>query len=388
MKKINKLFLALIFTFLFGVTNVFAASNLTIDTKEYDESSSVLTVGGSSPYSEVMISVFKNNKLLAFKTTSANGTYQTTINISFAEDTTILIKVGDINSNEYKIAELDVKKSLEPVPSKTITDNHGNALTIVEGLTNFQDDDELVVGIQHVPENPSEEEQAIINFVQRQLGDTKTMLGSFEVRIFRRGEEIQLQKTENGYMLLIKMPKEEVSNFKNIYASRMDEEFNLEKGHEFTYSDELGGLVGYIDALGQFVLYEDSAVNYDFIRNTANQTYNKDTDSDITFAIDANYNKYKSIAIGGEIVPVKYTEVKSGSTIITISRSYMQNLKLGNHTVTVTFNDGTATTNLKVTQNESTPSTLDNITKYIIVGVISGGVLILLAVLLLKRKNK
>ena len=389
MKKLNKLFLALIFTFLFGITNVFAVNNLSIESATYDEVNSILTVSGVSNYSEVMVSAFKEDKPIAFKTTtSVNGNYQTTIKVSFAEDTTIIVKVGDINSTEYKMLEVDVKKSLDPVPPKTISDDHGNSLTIVDDLTHFEEHDELIVNINTIPENPSEEEQAIMNFVQNQLGSSKTMAGSLDLRVIRNGEDIQLQKVENGYLLLIKVPKEAVENFKNVYLARLDEEFNIEPGHEFVYDDELGGLVGYVDTLGQFILYEDSAVNYDFIKDTANQTYNKDTDSDITFVIDASYNKYKSIAIGEDVIPAKFTTVKSGSTIITVSKSYMQNLKLGNHTVTVTFNDGKATTNLKVTQNESTPSTIDNLGKYIFIGAISGALIVLIVLLLLKKKNK
>ena len=388
MKKFNKLFLALILTFVFSIFNVHAVANLSIEDATYDETTSILTVSGISNYSEVMVSAFKDDKPVAFKTTtSTNGNYQTTIKVSFAEDTTIIVKVGDINSTEYKMLEVNVKKSLDPVPPKTISDNHGNSLTIIDDLNHFEEHDELVVGIETIPENPSEEEQAIIDFVSRQLGDSKKMVGSLDLRVLRDRDDIELPTVENGYMLLIKVPKEAIADYKNVYIAGIDPEFNVLPGHEFVYDEELGGLVGYVDSLGTFILYEDSNVDYKFIDNTGNQTYNKDTGDTITFKINAAKNKYKNILIGTEEVPAKYLTVESGSTIITISRDYMKNLKLGNHTVTVNYTDGSATTNLKVIENEQSPSTLDNIVKFVAVGAISAAAIIGIIIVLRKKKD-
>ena len=388
MKKFNKLFLTLILTFVFSIFNVHAATNLSIADATYDETTSILTVKGTSNYSEVMVSAFKDDKPVAFKTTTAeDGNYQTTIKVSFAEDTTIIVKVGDINSTEYKMLEVNVKKSLDPVPPKTISDNHGNSLTIIDDLNHFEEHDELVVGIETIPENPSAEEQAIIDFVSRQLGNSKKMTGSLDLRVLRDRDDIELPTVENGYMLLIKVPKEAIAEYKNVYIAGIDPEFNVLPGHEFVYDEELGGLVGYVDSLGTFILYEDSNVSYEFIDNTGNQTYNKDTGDTITFRINAAKSKYKNILIGTEEVPAKYLTVESGSTIITISRDYMKNLKLGNHTVTVNYTDGSATTNLKVIENGSTPSTLDSIVKFVAVGAISAAAIILIIIILKKKKD-
>ena len=65
----------------------------------------------------------------------------------------------------------------------------------------------------------------------------------------------------------------------------------------------------------------------------------------------------------------------------------MKNLKLGNHTVTVNYTDGSATTNLKVIENGSTPSTLDNIVKYVAIGAISLAAIVGIIILLKKKKD-
>ena len=389
MKRFSKLFLTLIFTFLLSTYTVKAA-NLAIDEATYDENTSVLTVSGTSNYSEVMVSVFKDDNLLAFKTTSANNAnYQTTIKISFAEDTSILVKVGDINKTEYKILNVDVKKSIEPVPPQTITDNQGNALTIVDDLNHFDEHDELILAIDNDFDNLTDEQKAIYDFLCRQLGDDKTLAGTMELRVKRQGDDLELPEKENGYMLLIKVPKEAVEGFKNVYIAGLDSEFNILEGHEFVYDDSLGGLVGYIDAPGMFLIYEDSNVEYKFLDNTANQVYNLDSGDTLTFRINALKDKYVSLEIDEKTVDSKYQTVTSGSTIITISRDYLKNLKLGNHTVKVNFTDGSATTTLKVTNNESSPNTLDNINKYVLIGIISAIVIIAAApILIIKKKNR
>ena len=95
------------------------------------------------------------------------------------------------------------------------------------------------------------------------------------------------------------------------------------------------------------------------------------------------------LEIDEKTVDSKYQTVTSGSTIITISRDYLKNLKLGNHTVKVNFTDGSATTTLKVTNNESSPNTLDNINKYVLIGIISAIVIIAAAtILIIKKKNR
>ena len=386
MKKFNKLFIVLIMTLMLTLINVKGVSNLSIEEASYDEATSVLTIKGNTTYGEVMVSAFKDDKPIAFKTTSeSNGTYQTTIKVSFAEDTTIIVKVGDINSTEYKMLEVDVKKSLDPVPPQTISDNQGNSLTIVNELKHFEEHDELKLSINTDFDNLSEEEQQLFNFIKKQLGNDKKLAGSMELRVLRQGNDIELEETENGYLLFIKIPKEVIADYKNVYIAGLDPEFNVLEGHEFTYDEELGGLVGYVDSLGMFLIYEDSNVLYNFLDNTGNQIYNKDEDDSITYHINGAYAKYKNILIDEEVVDAKYLEIKNGSTIITISKDYLKKLKLGNHTVTVNYTDGSATTNLKVVENASTPTTLDNVMKYVIAGIIALAGLIIVVIMIRKK---
>ena len=59
---------------------------------------------------------------------------------------------------------------------------------------------------------------------------------------------------------------------------------------------------------------------------------------------------------------------EEGSTVITLNEDYLKSLSNGNHTLTVYFNDGHATTTLKVGDN---PLTYDNILTYLIIFIVS-----------------
>lgn len=253
----KKIIFALFVTLLLPITSVLAANNLTIDDATYDESISVLKVSGSSSFDEVMVSVFDGEELLTFKTTTTeNGKYEETFNISFAEDKTVIVKVGDINSVDYELMNLDVKKSLEPVASNKLTDEIGNYLMIVDSLKKFDIDDELILNVNNDLDSATGEDANVINFLKRSLGDSKKLVAGVEIRVLNgRHEDKELEKIENGYKLFIVAPKEATEAYNNFYLAYVDEEFNILDGHEFVYDEELGGLVGYIDQIGNFVFY-------------------------------------------------------------------------------------------------------------------------------------
>ena len=124
----------------------------------------------------------------------------------------------------------------------------------------------------------------------------------------------------------------------------------------------------------------------------ADQTYTVDNNTEAEFEIDADYNLFKE---GGKVYvddilvdPENYTS-RSGSTIITLKKEFVDTLSEGEHTLKVVFNDDkTATTSFNVVKNTpnkeetntetnstntkiTNPKTGDNILYYVLMLVLS-----------------
>ncbi len=115
---------------------------------------------------------------------------------------------------------------------------------------------------------------------------------------------------------------------------------------------------------------------YKFIKGV-NQKYVINKDKNLTFEINANYDLFKGgkVYIDGKLVDYKNYTSKSGSTILTFKKNYLDNLSVGSHTLKVVFNDkNTATTKFSISyKNEEikNPKTSDNIMTYLMLEIIS-----------------
>ena len=125
----------------------------------------------------------------------------------------------------------------------------------------------------------------------------------------------------------------------------------------------------------------------------ANQKYTIDKDSDMTFRIDADYSLFdKKVYIDNELVDVNNYTSKEGSTIIVFNKDYVSTLNVGKHTLKVVFSDNNeALTNFEIIKEEKNeiiknPETIDNIEKYIAIGIVA--VIGIIGSTLLIRKSK
>ena len=109
---------------------------------------------------------------------------------------------------------------------------------------------------------------------------------------------------------------------------------------------------------------------YEYIDDTANQTYKINQDETLTFRINADYSLFEN----GGVVYVDGTETteytsKSGSTMITLNKDFVNSLSVGEHTLKVAFNNGgeatTKFTIAKAEESTNNPQTGDNIMFYI-----------------------
>ena len=389
-----KLFKKIIFTFilLFSATKINAAT-LSIDSKSYDENTNTLIVTGSSSYADVMVSVFDGEDLLSFKTVKSNNDkYSATIKIAFTEDKNVTIKVGDINKTDYKISTLAVKKSVEPIKPNKIIDDNNNYLMYLDSLKKFEFEDELNIEMIDDFSKLNNEEKQLLNFIQKKLGDKKVLKGIMQVEVINRGNHKELNDIANGYKLFINIPKAYLNDFKKPYVARLLdlEEIKLEKEILANYTDEEKGLSLILNNIGTYLIYDDITIDYKYLDNTENQTYNIKDNGNLIIRIDAQYSKFIDVYMDDVLVDSKNYTSKEGSTIITFNQDYLQTLSVGTHNIKVNFTDGEANTTLNITNvnltNTESIQTGDSIIFYIITAVI-GFIGISGSILYLKKKR-
>lgn len=130
---------------------------------------------------------------------------------------------------------------------------------------------------------------------------------------------------------------------------------------------------------------------YNFLEG-ANQTYTISKDKELRFRIDADYSVFNnSVYVDGKLVDRNNYTSESGSTIIVLNQSYLDTLKVGEHTFKVEFSDGAEVeTKFVVAQlekQEENPKTFDNIGTSLLIGFISLIGLIGATIYLKKRSN-
>lgn len=130
----------------------------------------------------------------------------------------------------------------------------------------------------------------------------------------------------------------------------------------------------------------------------ANQTYTLSKSKELRIKINADYTLFDNkVYIDEKLVDKDNYTSESGNTIITLKRSYLETLNVGEHKLKVSFKDGAEVetkfevakapveeTNTEITSN---PKTFDNITIYIAIAVMSATGLGMTAIVR-KRKAK
>ena len=393
MKYLKRL-LVFSITLFIAILKVSATSNLTISNKNYDENTNVFTISGTSNYDEVMVSLFDGEELLSFKTVSThNNNYDVTFNISFSEDKSITIKVGDINSTDYKISTLNVKKSVAPVKPNKITDNNGNSLTLMDSLKKFEFDDELQLDLIDDFEGADEDTKNALSTLKEKLGVKRKFTAIMFVGVHDDREDKRYEDSKEGFKLFINIDEKELKDYKKPFVMRLldDHTLEFEDPIRVTYDKEAGGIVLLLNNIGTYVIYDDISIDYKFLDDTENPTYNLKKGEELTLRINADFSKFLAVYMDGKLVDSKNYKAKSGSTIITFSKEYMNTLAVGTHKVKVDFTDGEANTEITITNKNSvlenviSPQTGDKIIKYVTLSFVS--LLGIVGVIYLKKKK-
>ena len=123
---------------------------------------------------------------------------------------------------------------------------------------------------------------------------------------------------------------------------------------------------------------ESKITNYD-ITDGANQKYEVGTTEALVVRVDAEFELFEAVYLDDKLVDKSNYEVKSGSTIVTLKKEYLDKLSSGEHTIKISFKDGNvAQTKFNVEiKNAATDASLGYETLFFI--IILGGIGYLLA---------
>lgn len=76
------------------------------------------------------------------------------------------------------------------------------------------------------------------------------------------------------------------------------------------------------------------------VTDGANASYVKGTEAGLTITADGDQKLFKSIEIDGTTIDSANYEVKTGSTVITLKKSYLDGLTVENHAIRILYTDG------------------------------------------------
>lgn len=358
----------------------------------FDEETCVLTVSGSKTGHEATVSIFKNNEFTGLKTnTIENGNYSVDFVLAYDTDTTINITVSNENGgNEIKKNNVVIPACDAPEVNEfnELFDESGNSLIKKQGeyedgdhfeLENI-DDETMQEKLAEMPEEQREVIENMYNIMLNKLGDYKEFLSVLNVIVKdRNNRDKYFEDYNGGFILNINIPKEIYNQLQGLkFAIFDDQELTLSNPIEFSYDEEAEFVVLEIDRPCTLIAYIDN--EYEFLDNTENPTFNPNKSKEVTVRVNANYSKFKDVFINGKKLSKDKYKSKDGSTIVTLNEDYLNSLSNGDYTLTVYFNDGHATTTLKVGTN---PLTGDKILIYSLIFVIST-----IGIVFIKHKKK
>ena len=130
-----------------------------------------------------------------------------------------------------------------------------------------------------------------------------------------------------------------------------------------------------------------SLTAYDIVKGDGS-SWTEDSNGTISFTANGAFSKFVGIKVDGVDVDKANYEAKAGSTIITLKASYLDTLKVGEHTITVVYNDGSTDGTFKIVAKPNTPATGDDFNIALYGSLMAVSVTALVVLLLVSKKRK
>lgn len=368
-------------------------------TTNFDNETCTLTISGSKEGHDATVALYKGNDLAGFKTAEINnGSYSIDFVLTYDEETVVDVTVsnqegGASNTSapeQVTVPACEIEHMGDSRIGELFDGNNSiilndNNMSFDEGdnfsVSNYDSDGvkELLEMIKQMAPDKYDETKSIFDTIMSDIGEYRQF--AYVIDMFVRddqGIDKDFTNYSKGFTVNIFIPSEVYSAIKGFKLAPIDDKGNLGDPIDYEYDKENNIITFQLDRPITLVAYMDN--EYDFLDNTANQTYSgKGT---LTVRVNADYSKFKAVFMDGKKI-TEY-EDKEGSTVITFNEKYMKSLKNGTHNLVVYFNDGSAKTTVNITTN---PLTLDNIMKYGIMFIISIVGLLGLTLFMKKRKR-
>ena len=133
-------------------------------------------------------------------------------------------------------------------------------------------------------------------------------------------------------------------------------------GEEVEVNNNTVTVVAGTENLVVVATFEKLPITYNYLAGNG-QTYTLKSNTTATFKIDAEYDLLDKVYVDDKLVDSSNYTSKSGSTVITFVKEFMEGLSVGNHTLKVTFtDDGVAATTFTVAAaQEAEDNTTNNV---------------------------
>ncbi len=96
-----------------------------------------------------------------------------------------------------------------------------------------------------------------------------------------------------------------------------------------------------------------STVEYK-ITEGKDQTYTINKDNDMTVVCNGDISKFKELQVNDKVLDSKNYTKKSGSTIVTLNKDYLDSLEVGTYSLKFVYTDGETETNFKIAKEDET----------------------------------
>ena len=370
----------------FGIPFVVYAKEASVNTS-YDSKKCVLEVSGSQTGHDASVSLFnKDGELIGFKTGEIqDGDYSVsfvlTNDVATKIDITVANEAGnnevsktDVDIPVCKISGLPNNKTLElfDKDNSIVVNNIKYAFNVSDFLMVHLYDMEQAEALLESLKGKEEYDAVKKTFdgVLDYLKDYKVFVQYIDVFVRDRFDhDIDYSNYKDGFVLNLAVPKDAYEELTGLKFAYVIEDNKLSDPLDYSYDEEHEIIAIHISEPRAIVAYLDN--DYVYLDKTGDQTYSLKEGDTLTIRINALFSKFKNVYVDEKLVDSSNYEVKSGSTIITFKKEFMQSLSVGEHTIRVNFEDGSAVTTVNIVPKLN-PKTEDVIMTYIAIIMLSG----------------